>query len=215
MKIISIQVGKPKPISFNQKIVETAIYKDSVNDAIQLNEFNLEGDQQADLINHGGRDKALYAYGCDAYPAWKILRPNDVFSHGSMGENLSLDFLPEDSVFIGDIYQIGNAEIQVAQPRFPCFKLGVKFKDQGILKQFMKLGRPGVYFRVVKEGQIKIGDELQIIKKEAIRLSIGELFLIRQKGADITRIKQILRIESLPENWREELLESLSKQQIL
>jgi MOSC domain-containing protein YiiM len=132
-----------------------------------------------------------------------------------MGENLSLDFLPEDSVFIGDIYQIGNAEIQVAQPRFPCFKLGVKFKDQGILKQFMKLGRPGVYFRVVKEGQIKIGDELQIIKKEAIRLSIGELFLIRQKGADITRIKQILRIESLPENWREELLESLSKQQIL
>lgn len=181
MKVLSIQVGKPKTIQYQGKPVTTGIFKDPVSGPVMLRTLNLDGDGQADLRVHGGIDKALYAYSYDVYAQWKTLRPQDSFSFGAMGENLSIDSMAEDTISIGDTYKLGDAIVQVTQPRFPCQKLAIKFNDPSILKQFMKLARPGVYFRVLQEGFINVGDELQLIDQAKTRLSIIESF--KQRGS--------------------------------
>ena len=179
MKIISIQVGKPRAVDYRGKPVLTGIFKAPVKGPLMLRATNLDGDGQADLKVHGGIDKALYAYSLDAYPAWKKQRPNDEFAPGAMGENLSLDKMPEDQIFIGDVFKVGKAIIQVTEPRFPCFKLGIKYNDPKIIKEFNELGRPGVYFRVLQEGLIDVGQTLELTSQEEVKVSVAELFAMK------------------------------------
>jgi MOSC domain-containing protein YiiM len=203
MKILSIQIGLPKEVQYHGKAVSTGIFKEQVSGPVFLRTLNLDGDGQADLTVHGGADKALYAYGYDTYPYWKALRPQDSFPFGAFGENLCIDTLPENSMYIGDTYELGDALIQVAQPRFPCQKLGIKFNDMTILKQFMKYGRPGIYFRVLKEGAIAVRDELKLIDREKTLLSVAEIFeLYQQDSVDPARIQEILQVKALPAQWR-------------
>lgn len=176
MKIQSIQIGAPQEIVYRGHQITTGIFKKPIAAPIYLHEFNLEGDAQADLTVHGGRDKALYAYSCDAYLIWRQSRPNDTFEFGAMGENLSVDSLSEDKIYIGDTFELGDAIVQVTQPRFPCYKLAAKFNDPLIIKQFMKLGRPGVYFRVLKTGLIDIDQEFRLIHQEKERISVRDVF---------------------------------------
>ncbi len=214
MKVLSIQVGKPKTIQYQGKEVSTGIFKEPVNGPIMLNFLNLEGDGQADLRVHGGKDKALYAYSYDAYASWQKLRPQDTFSYGAFGENLCFETLPENKMYIGDTYELGDAIVQVAQPRFPCYKLSIKFNDPKILKQFMQSGRPGVYFRVLKEGLINVGDSLKLIQQEKVHLSITDLLALYKNPIDDSeRIKELLKINALPSQWREEF-ESWLKESI-
>jgi MOSC domain-containing protein YiiM len=177
MKIQSIQVGTPKVIEYKGHQILTGILKKKIAGPVLLKKLNLEGDAQADLSVHGGKDKALYAYSCDAYEGWRKLRPQDSFDNGAMGENLSVDHLPEDKIYIGDTFEIGTCVVQVTQPRFPCYKLAAKFNDPLIVKQFMKFERPGVYFRVIKEGAIEVDQELKLTHQEKIRVSVHELFI--------------------------------------
>jgi MOSC domain-containing protein YiiM len=205
MTLLSVQVGKPREVSYRGKPVTTGIFKNPIQGPVMLRALGLDGDGQADLSVHGGRDKAVYAYSDDAYPLWQALRPGNTFGFGATGENLSVDVLPEAALFVGDTYELGGAVIQVAQPRLPCHKLAVKFDDPGILKQFMALGRPGVYFRVLQEGLIEAGNTFKLVEQESTRLSIAELFaLARDPGANPVRIREILEIGALPENWREQ-----------
>lgn len=209
MRILSIQVGKPKTLTYRGQSVTTGIFKDPVPGPVMLRTLNLEGDGQADLKVHGGKDKALYAYSNDVYPLWRKTRPHDHFLAGAMGENLTMESLPEDSIFIGDTYQLGRAVVQVSEPRFPCYKLAIKFNDQKILDQFMKIGRPGVYFRVLEEGLIDLDDELRLKDREKVQLSIDELFKMTQKPFDLARVREILKIQGLTEKWRRKLKEKL------
>jgi MOSC domain-containing protein YiiM len=204
MKILSIQVGKPKTVLFQGKDVTTGIFKTPVVGRVMLRTLNLEGDGQADLRVHGGKDKALYAYSVDAYPEWRKLRPQDAFGFGAMGENFSLDVAREDAVFIGDTFEVGGAIVQVTQPRFPCFKLGVMYQDAGVLKQFMTVGRPGIYYRVLKEGLVGAGDGMRLAAQEKVRLSVAEMFALYQsrKGVAPGRLAEIAGIEALPEEWK-------------
>lgn len=176
-----MQVGKPQEIEFQGKSILTGIFKDRVPGPLMLRTLNLQDDGQADLKVHGGRDKALYAYPADAYLEWKKLRPQDEFLGGAMGENLTIDFLPEDQIYMGDIYEVGEAVIQVTQPRFPCYKLAAKFKDVEILKQFMKINRPGVYYRVLKEGLLDVGNEMKLVSRENSSLTIAQVFSDKSK----------------------------------
>ncbi len=204
MKIVSIQVGQPKELIFNGKTITTSIFKEPVKGPLRIDQLNIEGDRQADLRVHGGIDKAIYAYSYEAYNWWKKTRP-DTYSFGAFGENLTIDEFSEKEICIGDSFQVGEAILQVAQPRMPCYKLAVKFNDPSILKAFMKSGRPGIYFRVLKEGMVDAGDELIPLTREKARLSIYELFTL---GADSTlskeRIREILSIESLIADYREQ-----------
>lgn len=203
MKLISIQTGLPKLVTFHGKDVTTGIFKSPVTGSIKVNFLNLEGDGQADLTVHGGKDKAVYAYSLDTYDGWKKERPQDTFNYGAFGENLTVDHLPEDQIFIGDTFELGTCILQVAQPRFPCFKLGVMYQDMSIVKAFMKFARPGVYFRVLREGQIRSGDEFKLINREKTQLSVLDLFKTQNHPIDPIKAREYQNLASLPEYFRE------------
>jgi len=181
VKIISIQVGMPKEITFRGKKIVTGIFKQPVKGTVRVRTFNLDGDKQADLKVHGGRDKAVYAYSLDAYPWWKKARPDDVFEYGAFGENLCVDELPEDKTYIGDTFEVGTTILQISEPRFPCYKLGAKFGDPKILKTFMQSKRPGSYLRVLQEGTIKAGQKFKLISREKKLVSVLEVFESKKK----------------------------------
>jgi MOSC domain-containing protein YiiM len=198
MKLISIQVGLPKEIVFNDDIINTGIFKYPIAGPVHVGFTNIDGDGHADLSVHGGVDKAVYAYSLDAYPWWQQKRPHDTFVYGAFGENLCFNHLPEDQLFVGDTYELGNSILQVVQPRFPCFKLGAKFNDMNILRDFLHSNRPGAYFSVLKEGLIDVGDELRLLDREPIRISVIEFFTLgRTTHMDAIRAREVLKIECL------------------
>jgi MOSC domain-containing protein YiiM len=206
VKILSIQIGQPKTFDYGDKQITTGIFKFPVSGPVMLRRLNLEGDGQADLRVHGGVDKALYAYPNDVYSIWKKMRPDDSFDFGAMGENLSVSTLPEDQIYVGDTYQLGEALVQAVQPRFPCFKLSLKFEDPKILKDFMEINRPGVYFRVLQEGRLALGDEFILKDRENFQVSIQELFsLLDQDEVDRDKIERIIGLKSLNPEWRARL----------
>ena len=203
MKLTSIQVGKPKEVEWQGKLVSTGIFKSPVPGPVLARKLGLEGDGQADLTVHGGERKAVYAYGDDAYPWWKNRLENEELPPGSFGENLTFTTLEERSIFIEDRYRLGEAELVVTEPRFPCFKLGIKFRDMGILKTFLESGRSGVYFAVAKEGKISLQDRLELISRPKNLVSIHEFYsAFNEKCRDPEVLGRILNLESLTPKWR-------------
>ncbi len=206
MKILSIQVGQPQILNFRGREITTSIFKSPVQGPLMVRTLNIDGDRQADLTVHGGIDKAVYAYSFDAYSWWKMKRPSDTFNYGAFGENLLIDRINENETFIGDTFEVGEAILQVAQPRMPCYKLAVKFEDPSILRTFMESKRPGIYFRVLKEGLINVEQEFKLINREKIQLSVSQLFGFTQgEKIDPKMVKEYLKIKTLPEEWREQL----------
>ena len=206
MKILSIQIGMPKTIEFRGRKVITGIFKDPIQGPVMVRQTNIDGDGQADLRVHGGIHKAVYAYGADTFARWRQERPNDFIGAGSFGENLTIDQLREDQILVGDTFEIGDAIIQAVQPRFPCYKRGVKFADATILKSFMEIRRPGVYFSVLREGKIEAGQSLKKIDEEKDSVSILRLFELSQEDElDAAEVLRILKVKSLPPSMREML----------
>jgi MOSC domain-containing protein YiiM len=201
----------PKTVVFRGQRVTTGIFKEPVAGPVRLATSNLAGDGQADLTVHGGRDKALYAYSLDAYPAWRARRPHDTFVNGAFGENLSMDALAEHTIAIGDVYALGGAFVQVTQPRLPCFKLGVKFDDPAILQAFMQMARPGVYFRVQSEGDVDVGDTLELVSREPVRVLVSEVFALAA-GDPVSDdlCERVLRVEAMPDQWRKKAERTLA-----
>ncbi len=158
--LLSICVSKVKDVDWNGTTVETGIFKLPVKGKVKAHRLNLDGDEQADLSVHGGPDKAVYAYPVEQYAYWKTELPERHLEWGSFGENLTTVGFAEESLFIGDILKIGTALFAVTQPRMPCFKLGIKFGDPGIIRRFYKSGKWGYYLSVLQEGEIEAGDAL-------------------------------------------------------
>ncbi len=202
MKVTSIQLGEIREIQYLNQIAESGIFKIQISGPAKLKFLGFEGDQQADLSVHGGRDKAVYAYSFDAYSAWRSERPKDQFENGALGENLTLDLLKEGELCIGDSFKLGSTIIQVSEPRFPCFKLGMKFKDPSIIKQFMKIGRPGVYFRVLQEGVVESGEALELMDREQKLVSVLELFNFNSSAVDQELLARLASVKSLSESWK-------------
>src|ERR687888_98634 len=164
MKILSVNVGLPRKVLFSGEVVTTGIFKEPVKGRIKLRRLNLDGDKQADLTVHGGFDKAVYTYPAEHYDYWKNRLPNMKLSWGMFGENFTTEGLLEDQVNIGDIFRVGSSELVATQPRMPCYKLGVKFGRMDIVKKFMDSKLPGIYFRVIKEGEVEAGDAIELIR---------------------------------------------------
>lgn len=211
MKLISIQVGRPREVEWQGKTVSTGIFKDPVGGPLWVRPHNIEGDGQADLAVHGGERKAVYAYGADAYPWWQKTLPNTRFPWGAFGENLTFAELDEKKIFAGDIYRLGDSELRVTEPRFPCFKLGIKFGDMKIIKTFLDSERSGVYFAVHKSGEIDTGQELIRIHKDPAEVSIWDFYTAyNEKTKDRRRLERILKVESLTPRWREKFTQLLT-----
>lgn len=178
MKILSIQVGKPKEIVYRGKPIFTAIFKSPLEGPVLVRKLNIEGDGQGNLQVHGGIDKAVYAYSFDAYDWWKQNRPG-TYECGAFGENLTVDSMSEKVIHIGDTFQVGEAVLQVSEPRFPCSRLVAKYDDPSIMKTFNQSGRSGIYFRVLQEGLIDTGSEFKLLKQDKTQPTVYEVFAAR------------------------------------
>lgn len=212
-KIISLNVGLPRTVYFHGQAVTTGIFKEPVKERIKLRRLNLDGDRQADLTVHGGPDKALYAYPAEHYEYWKKRLPNMKLPWGMFGENLTTEGLLEDQVNIGDKFQIGSSEVVATQPRMPCYKLGVKFGRMDIVRQFMESKLNGIYFRVLKEGDVGAGDEVELISRDENNVRVKDIVQLVSSEGDEATIRRAVHIKALPEAWRQEFLDYLGKQE--
>ena len=204
MKIISLNVGLPREVVFGGKKVVTGIFKEPVKDRIKLRKLNLDGDKQADLTVHGGEDKAVYAYPSEHYEYWRRQLPDTHLPWGMFGENFTTEGLLEDKINIGDKFQIGSAKLIVTQPRMPCYKLGVRFGRMDILRMFHKSGRPGLYFRVLQEGEVGVGDAIELISSDKNNITVKDIVrMYVHAEEDIEILQRAIQLEALPEGWRD------------
>jgi MOSC domain-containing protein YiiM len=175
MKIISTNIAEPKTIQWKGKEVQTGLFKYSVDTAIFLGAEDVDNDHVIDRRYHGGVDKACYLYSADHYNYWQQLYPELEMPWGMFGENLTVEGLHEADINIGNIYKIGEAVVQVTQPRQPCFKLQFRIPDKEIVRKFVDSGFSGVYVRVLEKGSVKTGDTLELIEKKD-SLSIQKVY---------------------------------------
>jgi MOSC domain-containing protein YiiM len=212
MKVISVNVGLPIKVNFGKEIVTTAIFKNPIKHRINLYKLNLEGDKQADLTVHGGIDKAVYSYPSEHYMFWKKEIKDFEYSWGTFGENLTTEGLLEDLVNIGDQFQIGSAKVIATQPRMPCYKLAVRFGRMDIIRRFMASERSGIYFKVAQEGEIGVGDKIELIKSDENKVTIRDIVRLQTNGGrDTDMMNQAIKVKDLPDGWRNYFMEKLTK----
>ncbi len=224
MRVISVNVGLPREVTWHGTSVSTGIFKEPVRGRIAVRKLNLDGDRQADLTVHGGEYKAVYCYPLEHYDYWRKELPDRELPMGVFGENLTLDDgrgegglheaagetdlpeepgrmeeagLPEDRVHLGDRFEVGSAEVVVTQPRLPCYKLGIRFESDDMVRRFLASGRTGFYLAVTREGEVSAGDAMKVISRdpngvaisEIVRLYTGKLY----SRADVATIEKTLR----------------------
>jgi len=220
IKVASLNVGLPREVTWHGMAVTTGIFKQPVEGRVSLRTLNLDGDRQADLTVHGGEEKAVYCYPFEHYEYWKRELPGRELPMGMFGENFTLDFparegSPEDSVHIGDTFRVGTAEVVVTQPRLPCYKLGVRFQMDDMVKRFLVSGRTGFYLAVTREGEVGVADEMTPIAEDASAVPVSEvtrLFRVKSYSIDDVRsIERALQVEALPESWKEYFRERLTR----
>lgn len=203
MKLLSVNTGQPKTYSYDDKEVSTSIFKSPVQGKIKVSKLNIDGDLQGDLKAHGGELKAVYSYDISYYDHWKSILQRDDWSYGLFGENLTTQGLADGQVKIGDIYRIGSVYLKAIQPRFPCFKLNIRFGKADMLQQFMQEGKHGTYFKVEQEGSLTPGDEIFLAESSKYDITIAQYVqCYYNKGADKDILAQILAVEFLPGRHR-------------
>ncbi len=206
MRIVSTNTGEPKTIEWNGKKVLTGTYKYSVPGPVFLGKENVDNDSVMDRKHHGGIDKACYLYSADHYTYWGKLYPTLEMPWGMFGENLTVEGLFENNIHIGDIFQAGEATVQVTQPRQPCYKLGIRFENSMVVKQFVESGFPGVYVRILKTGNIMAGDHLVCLEKQKT-VSVQEIFkLLYTPEFSKEAIEEAINNPWLAESCRRDLL---------
>lgn len=209
-EVVSVNVGRPRTVEHEGKAVTTAIWKRPVTGRVAVRGVNLVGDDQADRSVHGGVDKAVYAYAREDYEWWgrelgtRVLRP------GTFGENLTVAGLDLNAAELGERWQVGSAVLEVSEPRFPCFKLGIRMGDPKFLKRFAAARRPGTYLRIVETGDVETGDRIEVVDRPGHNVTIGlfaEAYL-----RDRARLVELLAADALSPMWREWIHERTATQ---
>ena len=204
MKLISINVARPRLALCDGQAVNTGIFKQPVAGPVQLRTLNLDGDRQADLAVHGGPFKAVYAYPSEHHAFWREQLPANPLPPGMFGENFTTEGLLEGDLHIGDRLQIGTAVVVVRQPRIPCYKLAVKFRRKDILARFLRSGRSGFYFSVEREGTVQAGDSFEMLSRESAAITIAEMnHLFANDPYNRDLLDKAIATSALPEDWRE------------
>src|ERR1700736_106993 len=175
MKLVSVNTGLPREVMWHGRAVTTGIFKQPVDGRVALRKLNLDGDRQADLSVHGGAYKAVYCYPIEHYDYWKKELPGRDLPVGMFGENFTVDGFSEESVHLGDRLSVGSAEGVVTQPRLPCYKLGIRFESDRMVKQFLASRRTGFYLAVTREGDVGAGDDIQVIGRDANGVPVSEI----------------------------------------
>lgn len=210
MKLLSVNVGRPRGVPYRGWLVQTGIYKEAVEGPVMLRELGAEGDGQADLSVHGGRDKAIYAYPFEHYAFWQAELDGDDFVFGHFGENLTTEGLKEEGLAVGDVLRIGEAELEVSQPRSPCLKLGIRMGLPDFPKRFVASGRSGFYLRVLQEGTVASGDPIERIRRGQDSFALSKLLLAYyDPAAHLDSLERAIHIPALSQAWRNDLAERL------
>lgn len=207
MKLISVSCGLPREVLWHGNPVFTGIYKYPVEGRVALRRLNLEGDRQADLTVHGGEEKAVYCYPSEHYDYWRARLPGRELPPGVFGENFTTDGLLEGSICIGDRLAVGTAEATVTQPRLPCYKLGVRFGSDDMVKQFLASRRTGFYLAVTREGDVGAGAEIRLIARDPNRVSVSDITRLyvatKYSPHDIASLQRMFRVQALPKSWNQ------------
>ncbi len=206
MQIISTNIAQPVTFIRKGEEVTTGIYKKPTDVPIYLGKEDVRGDEVSDRRVHGGEFKACYLFSANQYPYWRDLYPNLDWTYGMLGENLTIEDLDEKQLFIGDIYKLGKALVQITQPREPCFKFAHKFGSEDVLQQFINHGHSGTYVRVLEEGEVKTGDNFELVESGRDSISIFQFFeLLYSEDKNKNHISLILNNEALPQRVRKRL----------
>lgn len=207
MKLISVNVGLPREVTWNGKIVRTGIFKEPVSGRIMVRSLNLDGDGQADLSVHGGLEKAVYVYPFEHYDYWRGELPDTELSLGNFGENFTTTGLSEAELNIGDCFAIGTVKLMVTQPRLPCYKLGIRFGRADMVKRFLASRRTGFYFSVMQEGEVRSGDTLELVSRDENNIKVSDitqLYTREQENPEL--LHRAARLKALPKSWRDYFL---------
>jgi len=212
-ELVAVSVGKPRQIDLGGRKVSTAILKRPLSGRARVMRLGIEGDQQADLKNHGGADQAVYAYPIEHYDFWRKELGRSYLPHGQFGENLTLRGLLEEGAGIGDILRVGTARLQVSQPRTPCAKLAHHIgAGPDFPGRFLASRRLGFYLRVLEEGEVGAGDPVEIVEHDAGSVSVAELIEVSQfQREDAAGLRRVLASPGLSDEWRARLEKRLRK----
>jgi Uncharacterized protein conserved in bacteria len=214
MKIVSLNVGMPREVQWHGRTVETGIFKAPVAGRVALRTLNLDGDGQADLTVHGGEYKAVYCYPVEHYEYWKKELGREL-PMGMFGENFTTEGLLEKDAHLGDRFRVGSSEVVVTQPRLPCYKLGVRFGADDMVKRFLASGRTGFYVAVARQGQVGAGDEIAVISRNENKVPVAEitrLYVAKRFGPDdLDSLRRIMKTGSVPGDWKSYLEERMKK----
>ncbi|MGO7205349.1 MOSC domain-containing protein, partial [Rhizobium ruizarguesonis] len=213
VRLLSVNVGLPRDVTWQGKIVNTAIWKTPVDGPRMVRRLNVDGDGQGDLAGHGGERRAVFVYQIDSYRYWQEELRRDDFVYGQFGENFTVDGLPDAEVCIGDRYRIGGALFEVTQPRVTCYRLGIRMDEPEMAALVVKHGRPGFYFRVLEEGEVQSGDEITKVASGPEGMSVFEInALLYMPGHPRDQLERALRLPALSAGWRHSF-EALLKQE--
>jgi MOSC domain-containing protein YiiM len=211
-RLLSVNVGLPRDIVWKGRTVHTGVWKNPVTGRCRVGRLNLDGDGQGDLAGHGGEHRAVFVYQIESYRYWQEQLKRTDFVDGQFGENFTIEGLADDAVCIGDRFQIGSALFEVTQPRVTCFRVGIRMNELRMAALLTSSGRPGFYFRVLREGEVAAGDEIVKVAEAGERMTVAEinaLLYFPNHARDL--LERALRIEALPSGWRgsfEALLQS-------
>src|SRR5271163_4686823 len=211
-KLLSVNVGLPRDVAWKERTVHTGIWKSPMTGRCRVGRLNLEGDGQGDLAGHGGEQRAAFVYQIESYRYWQEQMKRDDFVYGQFGENLTIEGLADDTVCIGDRYQIGGALFEVTQPRVTCYRVGIRMNEPRMPALLTSSGRPGFYFRVLQEGEVGAGDDIVKVGEANERMTVAEFnALLYSPHHSRDLLERALRIEALSPGWRasfEALLQS-------
>src|SRR6267142_6005742 len=202
-RLLSVNVGLPRDITWQNKTAHTGIGKPPVKGPRMVRRLNIDGDGQGDLAGHGGERRAVFVYQMDSYRYWQNHLGRNDFTYGQFGENFTVDGLPDAEVCIGDRYRIGGALFEVTQPRVTCFRVGIRMDEPRMASLLVSHGRPGFYVRVLQEGEVGAGDEVKKVFEGAERMTVAQinelLYLPGHRREDLQRA---LRISALSPGWK-------------
>jgi MOSC domain-containing protein YiiM len=211
MRVLSVNAGLPREVTWRGKSVTTGIYKEPVDGRVPVRRLNLDGDRQADLRVHGGPDKAVYAYPSEFYELWSRERPELELGPGTFGENLTTEGLVDTELSVGDRFRVGTAELVVTQPRLPCFKLGIRMGRDAFVTEFLERGLLGFYLAVAREGDIAAGDPIVEVARDPRGFRVTEVArLFARDRDDVEGLRRAAALDVLPESWRDHFARRLS-----
>jgi ferredoxin-NADP reductase/MOSC domain-containing protein YiiM len=201
--VISVNVGRTRDVDWRGKKVTTAIWKEPVAGPVRVGRLGAEGDQQADLMGHGGEQRALFVYQVESYRYWESFLGRDDFAMGQFGENLTVTGMADDQVCVGDRYRVGGTVLEVSQPRVTCYKIGIRLNDERMPALLVKHRRPGFYFRVIQEGVVSAGDGIEKLVDGPGQMSVADIDgLLYGSEHPAEKLDKALRIDALSVGWR-------------